>query len=241
MNLSSSEIKNRRSEIKRSWAPHPVNRNWYGTDQLEVDIINGYGGQKLRQAIEHYKTKTPELNIGCEDLVKSAVAFGNLPAVVELWGHLNSSQSNSIAFTGDSWRLALKYRHDHIIEYLIKNHPIQESFTIRALKDLASWAPLNMLKLVTEKYPPTPSMCASALLEACSNPREDVMNFLAHLSGGEALKKMQYGVANPQIAELFGDSENIEKVRVFNAFVEVFSGEFNSQTVAGDFPKLKNI
>lgn len=48
MNLSSSEIENRRSEIKRSWAPRPVNRNCYGTDQLEADIINGYGGQKLR-------------------------------------------------------------------------------------------------------------------------------------------------------------------------------------------------
>lgn len=67
------------------------------------------------------------------------------------------------------------------------------------------------------------------------------MEFLAQLSGNEVLKKMQYGVANPQIAELFDDSENIEKVRVFNAFVEVFSGKFKTQTVASDFPKLKNI
>lgn len=227
MNLSSNEIKNRRSELKRSLASYPADPNGCVTDQLEADIIDGCGGNKLRQAIEYHTTHAPELKISYDDLIKSAVVFGNLPAVVELWGHLNSSQRKAIAFTGESWELAVKYRHTHIVEYFIKNCSLPEYFAIRALKDLAPWASLNTLTLATEKYPPTPSMCASALLEACSNPREDVMRFLANLSGGECLKKMQYGIANPQIAELFDDAENVQKVRVFNDFVEkmVFSGD----------------
>lgn len=229
MNLSSSEIEHRRTEIKSSWVPHPVGRNHYGTDQLENGIISGDGGERLRHAIEYYKNKTPELNIGCDDLIKSAIAFGNLSAVVELWDHIHASQREKMVFAEDNWGLALKYRQDHIVEYLIKTHPISECSSARALKDLAPWASLNTLRLAAGKYRPRPSMCASALLEACISPREDVMEFLAHLSGREALKKMQYGIANPQIAELFEDSQNIEKVRVFNAFVQkiIVSNEIN--------------
>lgn len=220
MNLSPSEMEQRRTEIKRLWAPHSINRNHYATNQLEAMICSGCEEEALQTAIEQHKTATPELNIGCDDLIKSAIAFGNLRAVAVLWECLSSSQREKITFTGDNWGLALHYRQDHIVEYFLRNHRIPEYSSAHALKDLAPWASLNTIKLATEKYKHNPSMCASALLEACSNPRDDVMTFLAHLSGLDALKKMQYGVANPQIAQLFDDSKNIEKVEVFNTFVQ---------------------
>lgn len=221
MNLSPSEMKQRQTEIKHLWSPHPIDRNHFATDQLEAAIIyDGCDGEKLRHAIEQHKNKVPELSIGCDDLIKSAIAFGNLGAVVVLWECLTSFQRDKITFTGDNWGLALHYRQDHIVEYFLKNHRIPEYSSAHALKDLAPWASLNTIKLAAEKYKHSPSMCASALLEACSNPRDDVMTFLAHLSGLDALKKMQYGVANPQIAQLFDDSKNIEKVQVFNTFVQ---------------------
>lgn len=240
MNLSPNEVERRRTEIKSSWGSHPVNRNCYGTDQLETSIICGCGGEKLRQAIEHYENTAPELSIGCDDLIKTAIAFGNLPAVVELWGYLDSSHRNRSAFNGDNWGLAIKYHHDHIVEYLINNHTIPEYSAVHALKDLAPWASLNTLKIVAQKYKHPPSMCASALLEACINPRDDVMIFLAHLSGLEALKKLQYGIANPQIAELFGDPENIEKVRVFNTFAQklIVSEELKKQNLGCPIDKF---
>ena len=220
MNLSPSEMEQRRTEIKRLWAPHSLNRNQYATDQLDAMICGGCAADALRSAIEHHKTATPELNIGYDDLIKSAIGFGNLQAVAVLWGCLSPSQREKITFTGDNWGLAVHYRQDHIVQYFLTNHRIPEYSSAHALKDLAPWASLNTIKLAAEKYKHLPSMCASALLEACSNPREDVMIFLAQLSGLDALKKMQYGVANPQIAQLFEDSQNIEKVQVFNTFVQ---------------------
>ena len=233
MNLSPSEMEQRRTQIKRLWEPHSINRNQYAMDQLDAMICGGCEADALRTAIEHHKIAAPELNIGCDDLIKSAIAFGNLQAIAVLWGYLSPSQREKITFTGDNWGLALQYRQDHIVQYFLTNHRIPEYSSAHALKDLAPWASLNTIKLAAEKYKHLPSMCASALLEACSNPREDVMTFLAHLSGLDALKKMQYGVANPQIAQLFDDSKNIEKVQIFNTFVQkmILTNEVKSQHI----------
>ena len=221
MSLSKTEIEKRRSEIKYSWASSPVNRNRFATDALETSIIYAQpNAQTLRQDIEYYKNKTPTLNIGYDDLIKSAVAFGNLPAVVELWQHLDEAQRERMSFNGEIWALALKYQHNDIVAYWLENNIIVGHDHARSLKSLATWSSLNTLRLAADKFDHTPAMCASALLEACANPREDIMVFLAQLSTKEAIKKMQCGIANPQMAQAFGDPQNIEKVDVFNAFVE---------------------
>lgn len=221
MSLSKTEIEKRRSEIKYSWASSPVNRNRFATDALETSIIYAQpNAQTLRQDIEYYKSKSPMLNIGYDDLIKSAVAFGNLPAVVELWQHLDETQREKMSFNGEIWALALKYQDNDIVSYCLESNIILGHDHARSLKNLATWASLETLRLAAKKFEHTPAMCASALLEACANPREEVMLFLAQLSTHEAIKKMQCGIANPQMAQAFGDPQNIEKVDVFNAFVQ---------------------
>lgn len=221
MSLSRTEIEARRREIKYAWTSYPVNRNRFATDALETGIIYGSpNAKKLRNDIERYQSQSPTLNIGYTDLIKSAVAFGNRVAVVELWNHLEEQQREKMSFNGEIWGLALKYKQDDIAAYLLENHHMLGFDHAQSLKNMAPWASLNTLRLAAAKFDHTPLMCASALLEACANPRDDVMLFLAQLSGSEAIKKMQYGIANPHMAQALGDSHTIEKVDVFNAFVQ---------------------
>lgn len=147
----------------------------------------------------------------------TALAYGNTPAAQTLLEYmplqypLMPHQMRSKALD-----VLVEYKNEQTLLWWLNHDASDRSTVPNMFVKMCAWLTVDAIDTIAKRCEISPRLFAMGLLEACKNPRSDVLECLAQRAGVVELQHLTKGPGNIHLAQAFDDAKMLEQVTLFN-------------------------